>query len=193
MITVREIFSALYGAGRLARFEADGMAFFDLSARGFWRSFYAAVIVAPFYGILLVIRFSAAADVNIGWGRYFAVESISYVISWVIFPVVMASFAKIIERQEKYQQFVIAYNWAAVLQNAVYIPLAMLAASGAISGGNADIMGVFALIIILIYSWFVATTALELGAWAAIGIVALDLVLSIFIDALSGSMLVVPH
>ncbi len=192
MISVGEVFSALYGAGRLARFDTTGMAFFDISARGFWRSFYAAVIVAPFYGTLLAIRFSTA-ETSVSGARYIAVEIITYIISWVIFPVVMASFTKIIDREEEYPRFVIAYNWAAVLQNAVYIPLAMLAAGGAISGVNANMLGMAALMIILVYSWFVAKTALDLNAFMATGIVVLDLVLSIFIDAMSESMLMVSH
>jgi len=188
MITIRETLSALYGAVRLARFDANGMAFFDISVRGFWRSFYAAAIVAPFYGILLAIRFSAA-NIDASGPRYIAVEAIAYVISWVAFPVVMASFSRFLEREQRYLRFIVAYNWASVLQNAIYIPLAMLAASGAISGGNANTLGIIVLIIILVYSWFIAITALDLSAGMATGVVALDLVLSIFIDAISESLL----
>lgn len=188
MITIRESFSALYGAGRLARFEADGMAFFDVSANGAMRSFYAALIVAPFYGILLAMRFPMDR-LGAGALRYTVVEIITYVVSWVAFPVIMASLAKFIEREEKYPGFIVAYNWASVLQNALYISVSVLAASGAISGEIANVLGIGVLIVVLIYSWFVATTALDLGAVTAAGVVILDLVLSVFINAFSETLL----
>ena len=54
--TAGETLRALYGAYRLARLDAGGMAYFDSSIGGFWRSFFAAVLVVPFYALLLVMR-----------------------------------------------------------------------------------------------------------------------------------------
>ena len=56
---------SIYGAYRLARLDAAGMSYFDTSVAGFWRSFFAAVIIAPFYAMLLAIRFPIiAADAD---------------------------------------------------------------------------------------------------------------------------------
>ena len=43
----QEVLSALYGAYRLAWFDVSGMTFLNLTVEGFWRSFFAAVLVAP--------------------------------------------------------------------------------------------------------------------------------------------------
>jgi len=54
--SAREMMYALYGAYRLARFDAGGMRYFDASIDGFWRSFFAAVLIAPFYLIYQWLR-----------------------------------------------------------------------------------------------------------------------------------------
>ena len=56
MVTSREVVAALYGAYRLARFDPSGLALFDATIAGFSRSFFAAVLVAPVYLVLLLIR-----------------------------------------------------------------------------------------------------------------------------------------
>ncbi len=48
---------SLTGALRLARFDAGGMAAFDVSFEGFWRSFWAAGLVLPLYIFFLAINF----------------------------------------------------------------------------------------------------------------------------------------
>ena len=40
MISLREVFTALYGAYRLARLDAGGLKYFDITDQGFWRSFF---------------------------------------------------------------------------------------------------------------------------------------------------------
>ncbi len=188
MPTARETVNSLYGAYRLARFDAAGMNFFEVSIGGFWRSFHAAAIIAPLFGTLLFMRFSAGL-VDAGAWRFAAVEAIAYVIAWVAFPLIMVPLSKLIERQERYLGFIVAYNWAAVLQNAIYLPLAIMATGGIVPADTANALGLIVLMMILIYTWFIATAALKISAAGAAGIVALDLVLSIFINAISESML----
>ena len=47
MISPREITLGLYGAFRLALLDVRGMAYFNCTEAGFWRSFTAAAIAAP--------------------------------------------------------------------------------------------------------------------------------------------------
>ena len=42
-----EIAYGIYGAWRLARLDVTGMEVFDRTVAGFWKSFFAAVLVAP--------------------------------------------------------------------------------------------------------------------------------------------------
>ena len=49
-----EIAYAFYGAWRLAHLDASGLKYFDTSLDGFWKSFFAAVLVAPAYALIVV-------------------------------------------------------------------------------------------------------------------------------------------
>ena len=42
------VIRSIYGAWRLALLDPSGLNWFDVSIEGFWRSFFAAAIVAPF-------------------------------------------------------------------------------------------------------------------------------------------------
>ena len=184
MITLNEATTALYGAYRLARFDARGMDFFNTTVAGFWRSFYGAAFVAPFFLLWIAIRFQSGA-----WDapavRVVAIESLSYVIGWVAFPLVMVWVARQLERESAYIRYIVAYNWALVLQNAVVIPVEALSITHMIpvAAGNTMLLGLIALI--AAYMWFIARTALNLAPATAAGIVVLDFVLSFFIKAIA--------
>ncbi len=188
MLSAQEAAASLYGAYRLARFDARGMTYFETSLAGFWRSFFAAVIVAPMFAVVLVMRYAAGSN-GVDGVRFAAVEAIAYVIAWVAFPLVMVSLARLLDREERYLGYIVAYNWASVLQNGLYLPLVILGAAGVIPAETAGPLILIALSLILVYGWFIAKVALDVGAWTAVSLVALDLVLSVFIDIVASSML----
>jgi len=178
---------ALYGAYRLARLDPDGMGFFEATTDAFWRSFKAALLIAPFYGLLLALRFEAGEIGATVW-RYGAVETIAYVLSWVAFPVLMLGVTKRFDCEGNYLRFIVAYNWAAVPQNMLYLPVAMLSVTGVIS---ADAAGFFALVVLMLivgYVWFITRTALDITPARAAIIVAMDFALSILINAYAEAM-----
>ena len=184
MISTQETITALYGALRLARFDPSGLDFFEQTETGFWRSFFAAVLVAPFYLMLTSIRYSGLTE-TVPFVRFLAIETIAYVIAWVAFPLLMASLTRTLGREAHYIRYIVAYNWAAVWQNALYMPVAMLSVGGVLSAANANVLGVLALGLIVIYVWFVTKTALEVRAAVAAGIVVIDFFLSILINTVA--------
>lgn len=187
MVTAREVVTALYGAYRLARFDPSGLAFFDATIAGFWRSFFAAALVFPVYLLLLLIRYAQLVD-TVSPFRFFAVEVIAYVIAWLAFPVIMASLARTIDREAFFIRYIVAYNWGAVLQNSLYLPIAILATSGLLAGSSANVLGLLALCLIIIYVWFITRTALEVAGGMAAGIVGMDFLLSILINGFAEGM-----
>ena len=56
--STREILSAIYGAWALFKLDPRGLELFEDSVPAFWRSFFAAVIVAPGFALLRVIDFA---------------------------------------------------------------------------------------------------------------------------------------
>lgn len=188
MPTLGETIRALYGAYRLARFDAGGMQYFDASLDGFWKSFFAAVIIAPLYFLLLMLRFQAGGS-DAALPRFFSAEAIAYVIAWVLFPLLMLSIAKVLDREKNYLGYIIAYNWANVLQNGIYLPVAILAQTGVIPPDAGSALGLMLLLAILVYSWFIARTALDIPGPAAAALVALDLILGILVNGFAESMI----
>ncbi len=187
-IGVNQATRALYGAWRLARMDPSGMAFFDTSVDGFRRSFWAVGIVAPFYVVFLLLSQNAGLD-QAGAVRYWAVESLSYVIGWTAFPVVMLTVSKSLDRAANFLRYIVAYNWAAVLQYAVFLPIAILVPAGFMAGDTANALMLVIFVPIIVYVWFVTKTALGVPDGTAAAIVGLDFLITLIIDAASQNML----
>ena len=186
MPSLNEIFRALYGAYRLARFDPNGMQYFDATAGGFWKSFFAAVVIAPFYVLVLLQQF------QIGEGgflaHFLAIHLLAYFIVWVMFALVMITVARALDRDNRYVGFIVAYNWTSVLQHALYLPGVFLFQSGAIAPDAGVFMLMVLLTVITVYFWFVARTALDIPGVAAAGVVFLEFVLGIVFQGFASSV-----
>lgn len=188
MITLRVIVSGLYGAFRLACLKRDGADYFDKTLQGFWRSFFAAVLTLPFYVILIALHFGEPGLTQDTF-RYVSVELISYVIAWVAFPLVILPFARQFDREENYLGFIVAYNWASVLQSAFYFPISILVVTQTIPMPYGNMISILAVGLMMVYVWFVTRVVLDVPAAIAIAVVGFDIILSIVIRATSESMM----
>jgi hypothetical protein len=181
MITVHEATSALYGASRLARFDGSGSRYFDDSLRGFWHSFYAAALAAPFYAVLVYADFSADPD-QTDLFRYGLAQALGYVVGWVIFPLAMIGVSRLLDRETKYVRYIVAYNWSAVVQAAVFTPFGMLSGFSGPELSWASFPAILAMGYLLVYAWFVAKEGLAITSFQAVAIVALDQLLSFILS-----------
>jgi hypothetical protein len=184
--SLREIVSSLYGAWRLARFDPGGMAFFDTTPEGFWRSFFAAVIVAPAY--LVVVLFSGDGDPHADPLRFGLAQTIGYILSWVVFPLVMEWLSRRLGCRRRYPSYIIAYNWAAVIEHLLLLPVLLITANGLLPAGAGHILWLLTIAFVLAYAWFVTRTALSVPAATAAAIVALDISLSYAISSITVSL-----
>jgi hypothetical protein len=187
MLTLAELGPAVYGAWRLARFDAGGMRYFDRSPNGFWRSFWAAPLAAPVVAVLIAIHL-ARMHVAASGPRIVLGEAIAYAIGVVAFPLVAFYLTRLIDREREYVGFIVAYNWSGLLQLAVLLPAALLAVSGILPGGAPAVLIFAGQIAVLVYEWFVVRTALRLPGFGAAGIVLLDVVMTLIIQGV-GDML----
>jgi hypothetical protein len=182
---VSEALGALKGAWRLAHADPGGLAYFDRSVEGYWRSFRAAAIVAPGYLLLLAVHYGAVPP-TAGPLRLAVVEVICYVIVWVAYPLAMEPVCRALGREREYVGYIVVYNWAVLLQVSALL-LAILLALGLPEGlGDALVTGVR--LALLLYVWMIARLALGVGAFAAAAIVVLDTVLSYVIRAVADHM-----
>lgn len=188
MLTAGEITAGFYGAWRLAHFDASGMRWFDRSTEGVWRSFLVAVLIAPGWALILYMH-----DVSISpppdLARYVAVQAIAYVMLWVTFPLVLSHLAPLVDRQEELADFIVAYNWSAIPQMALMLPLAWLLSTEGEASGWIQALVVVGRLALFAYQWFIVKTALRLGGLSAGGVVILDLLISLTITEVSDQMI----
>ncbi len=188
MAPLSEIIRSLYGALHLARGDTSGMAFFNATEQGFWRSFTAAILIAPLFALLLTIRYHVN-EAGVSLLRFTAIETIAYVVSWVAFPLPLYHLTDILGTGHRFIRYIVAYNWASVLQNLLYLPFALLVEAHLVQGTGSTFFGIILLGLVLLYTWFVTRTALEVTNLLAAGLVMIDLVLSIFIYTITQGML----
>ena len=174
--TRQEIVASCYGAWRLLALDKSGLGYFDPSIQGFWKSFFAAVLVVPGYLLILFFTLQNVA-IEAGPLRFALVEIITYVIIWTAFPLAMFYLTMVIDRQAEYRLHIVAYNWAQLIEVLIAAPLIMLVLGDLLpeSLGNDLVLAVD--IAIQIYKWYIAKTALRLSFLGAIGIVLLNMVI----------------
>jgi len=172
-----EIFNALFGAWRLLLLDRDGMNWFNLTIAGFWRSFLAAVMVAPLYFATL----DMGAEGTSGPDGLLPVRTLQYIAGWIIFPVIMIGITRMMDWTDRYVAFIVAYNWSSVIMIGIMLPVTLFDQAYRTPGPRLDLVDAFYYIVFmftLFYGWFVAHTALRIGPVIAIAIVLLDLIVA---------------
>ena len=183
-----EIAASIYGAWRLARRDPKGLEFFNRTLEGFWRSFFAAVVVAPGYLVIVGLTFVQRPP-DAGLGRVVLVMSITYVIKWVAFPVVMYHLAPTFDRQHRYLDFIVAWNWSQVIVILALLPIGLMNFGEVMPEALIGLLWLFVMILLLAYGWYIATVALQINGWLATGLLALYLFLEILIETSTNGMI----
>ncbi len=186
--TWAEVRWALVGCLRLARGDRGGLAYFDRSLDGFWRSFLSAFLSYPFFLVLLMMRVSLA-DWNAAGGLHIIlVELIGYVISWVAFPLLMLSVLRWIGREHRFFDFMVPYNWCQLPQSVLFVLVGLQSETGVLSDPISQTIEIAAAVAVLVYEWYIARVALETSGAAATLVVLVDLVLGVLITRAAASL-----
>ncbi len=170
-----ELAAALYGAFLLARFDARGMQHFDVSLQGFWRSFFALVLILPFGLYSLVVSYPET-EASRMW--VVLVVAAYYVIDWISFPLVMVPIARRMGLSQTYIPFIIASNWSTVIQSALFFVLSVFVQANVLPLLALQMISLMILVYAFMYQVFVARMSLSASALLAVGVTVLDFVLS---------------
>lgn len=193
MLRRDEIIRSLDGAWRLFLDRPEAMRYFDISLDGFWRSFGAVILVFPAYLLTalmeqqVILTDSIADDAFSGsafWTNKIAVLGLD----WVTLPIILALVAGPLGIGRHYASFIVVRNWCSVLGVAPFGVIAFLFMIGLINIDIANFLSLAALIVVLRYNYLIARRALNVGLGFAIGIVVLDLAISLAIAAFVGSL-----
>lgn len=183
-----EIVSSIYGAWRIARFDPDAMRYFNLSFEGFWRSFLAAFIVAPFFLMAtFATRNVAQAPADVVTDEplvgYLLMRLVVFAVSWAAFPIVMIPVAQLLNLSQTYVPYIIAWNWSSVVASAVLLPASFLIGFDVVPDQAAGMVFMIVYVTVLFYGYLVTRTALGCTALVAVGVVILDFLLNMVISA----------
>ncbi len=179
MPSYAEIRRSIEAAWLLARGDQRGMTLFDLSVDGFWHSFAAALLVAPAYALVLADQYA-----HLGWPESTLwtalTETISYVAGWLAFPIAAIFLTRLLGLASRYVPLIVANNWSAVVQMGVYTVVVVF---GTLLPPE---MRALALLLttlaVLAYQWFVIRTALGTSSGTALGLVVIDVLLSMAVS-----------
>ena len=122
--------------------------------------------------------------------RIVLVESISYVIGWVLFPLVMIAFTDTTKSGQNYFRFIAAWNWSIVLQAFLFLGVSAFAASGTVPDNLGGVISLVATMAIFFYQGFIAKTTLDISIPAAVTVVVIDLAIAIALSLVSRSLYV---
>ncbi len=174
----------LFGAWRLLRGDETGFDHFDTTEEGFWRSFWAlgaAIILTIPLSVAdhrlgtvyaeQVEGYAFAAPLSI----FLAAEFLTSVVGLIVYLLLMVPFLRAFGVAERYGTFVVAYNWASLLIVLLSLPLSIAGFLGWLSWEAVLPFELVLSLIFLVYSWFIASVALNLSRLDAAAVVALEL------------------
>lgn len=174
-----EVQAAIGGALRLACGDRRALGVFDASLAGFWRSFRAAFICYPLYLLLVVLQVTPAQWQAAGVPRVFAVDTITYVIGWTAFPLLILQLARWLDREHRFLSFMVVYNWSHIPQMALIAIVAVDRATGVLPASAGRFAELAVTLGVLVYDWYIARVALAVtGAQAAL-VAMLDLLVGV--------------
>ena len=185
MPTAEEVRRALTGAVLLLRGQPAGMGCFDLSVEGFWKSFAAALLVAPGYAFLLIEQY-ATTGLPADLFTVALVEIVAYAVGCVAFPIAAIFLTQLLGLGGRYVPLIVAGNWSSLPQ--VGFLLAALLVSLAVPSARPMVF-LAATLAAVAYQWFVARTALQTSGLVAFGLVVVDVLLSIGISLTADGIL----
>lgn len=128
MLSADETYASLAGAWRLMFGKADGLRLLDLSADGFWNSFFAIIVAAPALIVGWVGIANETGDPNAFAGRLGVLIRLATVDigSWVLPLVALALVAPRVGIGGRFVHYVVASNWASAIIAWLMLPSALL-------------------------------------------------------------------
>lgn len=174
--------AALFALKQILRFDPRGADMFPNTPQAVLSSFRVAFYVAPVYILQSLAHYLGGSE-PLDAFSYIVVEVLSYVIGWVLFPVVILQLAPHLTFGKNVFRYLAAYNWLQVFISAVLLPFVILRALDLISPEPAQLFIMIAATAFMVYNWFVARHALKTSGGIAVGFVLLDMLLSLLVNA----------
>ena len=180
MLSLREASYALFGAWRLAHFDLQGTAYFDRSPQGALRSFWVAAILLPAYAVMVLLHLIERPPA-LGPAALVLVHGIAYLVGWTAYPVAVLWLARLLDREAERFGYIAMYNWSQLLVMVIVLPISALRVGQMLPEGLTGLLELTVNLAVMAYLWFIARAGLRVGPLAAVGLVAVDITISMMV------------
>lgn len=181
IVTADEVNRSFRGTLDLLNSRAEGLDSFDMSERGFWRSFSALWLTLPAYVVSLAferLRLGLVPERGLLENPWVdLVVAAGHVAGFLALPVAMALIAPRLGLGHRYVPFVIVTNWIAAAGLLVLSVPAMLVLLGWAPPALASLFSLAFAAIVMRLQWFATKATLGLRGFGAFAVVLLGLAL----------------
>lgn len=175
------IVAAVQGAFLLLKNDERGMQAFELSLEGFVRSFLAVLIVLPLYALVVLIQ---AADLGPELAPTpLSVRLWSYALQWLAFVLTAMLLAKVMGREGQFVPYVIAANWASVVQIAIVLGVVLL--TTLLPPAMTGLVLVLMTLGLLVYDYRVVRIAFGAEGFDGMAVVGIQFMVSLLVQRLA--------
>lgn len=176
--------NSLAGAWQIMLGRPEGLNRLDTTLEGFWRSFAAVILLAPFALLSLISQqplLPEPAEAEPLTGGGIALNGLALLVDWFTFPLIFALLAPPFGLGSRYVPYIVARNWAAVVISAMVAVVHALHLLGVLPSALVPYALLVAIAITLRFSYVIARTTLVVSMLMALPIVILDLVISLVV------------
>ncbi|TAM95131.1 MAG: transporter [Rhizobiaceae bacterium] len=165
----------LAAAWRMMNGKADGVRALDISADGFWNSFFGIVVALPPLIVSWVSYADLSQDLSEAFRDRMAVVAKLAVIdlaSWVVPIIGLALVVKRIGLSDRFVHYVIAGNWSTAIIAWLMVPPSIVLLFAPDTREFASLLSLVLFILSLVFDWRMTNAALGKGAVVASGLFA---------------------
>ncbi len=190
MPSLSEALRAIEGSVAIARRDPDASRFFDLSADAFWRSFAVVLFLVPLYFIVSAAETRMLFEMRDqitgtppGYSVLLISNLVTLGIEWFAYPIAILFMAPLFSVGQRVSPYIIVYNWSSLMISLVMVPNFVLYLIGVFPIAMAVLVNFGLVLAVVWYRFLLAREVLGAPIGTAIGFVALDVVLSLFISS----------
>lgn len=178
MLSAAEIARGTQGALGFLRRDPAALLAFDNTMEACLRSFRLMAVTAPLYFVYALIRYDNLT-VAIDTFELIAIETMSYVVNWLLYPVIFYEVARRRGWLERYPRYIAALNWTNL--PGIVIAIVAIVFRMVLPAAASGILEIA--LQALFFYWFLVITRLALGVdWAmSVVLLALSWIPSLFL------------
>jgi hypothetical protein len=175
---------SLSGAARLMAGKKDGLRFLDISADGFWTSFFAILIALPAMTVGWVTLANELAFQGDGIGSRLSIVlrlATIDVLAWIIPLAVFALLAKPAGIASRFVHFVVASNWGSAIHVWIMLPPSLIRLFWPDAGESVTAFSLGLFFFTMVLAWRLTNAVLDKGPAFATGVFTAMFLVSLFV------------